>query len=81
MCLEIIYLIYMYKNDLALNNLQSLICHETHPNPTQPNQTEPNQISSNSFKNKITNKPYTHKLYMCNHLTVSKQMTIVKFNY
>ena len=26
MCLEIIYLIYMYKEDLALNNLQWLIC-------------------------------------------------------
>ena len=27
-----IYLIYMYKEDLALNNLQWLICHETQPN-------------------------------------------------
>ena len=27
------YLIYMYKQDLALNNLQSLICHK-------PNQTK-----------------------------------------
>ena len=27
-----IYLIYMYKEDLALNNLQWLICHETPPN-------------------------------------------------
>ena len=26
-----IYLIYMYKQDLALNNLQGLICHKTHP--------------------------------------------------
>ena len=32
MCLEIIYLIYMYKKDLALNNLQWLICHQTKPN-------------------------------------------------
>ena len=24
-----IYLIYMYKEDLALNNLQLLICHQT----------------------------------------------------
>ena len=31
-CLEIIYLIYMYKKDLALNNLQWLICHNTQPN-------------------------------------------------
>ena len=27
-----IYLIYMYKEDLALNNLQCLICHESQPN-------------------------------------------------
>ena len=29
---EIIYLMYMYKKDLALNNLQWLICHQTQPN-------------------------------------------------
>ena len=38
-CLQIIYLIYMYKEDLGLNNLQ---CHKIQPNPTQPNQTKPN---------------------------------------
>ena len=27
-----IYLIYMYEEDLALNNLQWLICHKTQPN-------------------------------------------------
>ena len=27
-----IYLIYMYKEDLALNNLQWLICYKTQPN-------------------------------------------------
>ena len=27
-----IYLIYMYKQDLALDNLQWLICHKTKPN-------------------------------------------------
>ena len=32
MCLQIIYLIYMYKEVLALNNLQWLIYHETQPN-------------------------------------------------
>ena len=31
----------MYKEALALNNLQCLICHK--PNTTQPNQTKPNQ--------------------------------------
>ena len=29
---QIIYLIYMYKVDLALNNLQWLICLKTQPN-------------------------------------------------
>ena len=33
-CLQIMYLIYMYKEDLALNNLQRLICHKKN----QPNQ-------------------------------------------
>ena len=32
MCFEIIYLIYMYNKELALNNLQGLICHKTQPN-------------------------------------------------
>ena len=27
-----IYLMYMYKEDLALNNLQWLICHKAQPN-------------------------------------------------
>ena len=38
MCLEIIYLIYIYKKDLALDNLQWLICHETKPCQTHKNQ-------------------------------------------
>ena len=29
--LQIIYLIYMYKQDLALDNLLGLICHKTQP--------------------------------------------------
>ena len=28
------YLVYMFKEDLALNNLQWLICHKTKPNKT-----------------------------------------------
>ena len=31
MCLQIIYLIYVYKENLALNNLQWLIYHKTNP--------------------------------------------------
>ena len=33
MCLEIIYLIYMYKKDLALNEPPWLIYNKTKPNP------------------------------------------------
>ena len=35
MCLQIIYLIYMYNEDLALNNLQGMICHKAKPNQTK----------------------------------------------
>ena len=28
---------HIYKQDLALNNLQELRCHTTQPNETQPN--------------------------------------------
>ena len=34
MCLHIIYVILMFKQDLALNNQQFLICHKTKPNQT-----------------------------------------------
>ena len=34
-CLQIIYLIYMYKEDLTLSNLQWLICHKTQLNQTK----------------------------------------------
>ena len=34
MCQEIIYLIYVYKKDLALNNLKLLMCHKTKLNQT-----------------------------------------------
>ena len=30
------YLIYMYKQDLTLNNLQGLICHKTKTNQIKP---------------------------------------------
>ena len=32
-----IYLIYTYKENLALNNLQWFISHKTKPNQTKPN--------------------------------------------
>ena len=34
MCLAIIYLLYMFKKDLAINNLQWLIYYKTKPNQT-----------------------------------------------
>ena len=34
MCLQIIYLIYMYKQDLPLNNLEGSTYHKTQPNQT-----------------------------------------------
>ena len=38
MCLQILIdIINMYKEGLALNNLQWLICHKTKPNQTKPN--------------------------------------------
>ena len=40
MCLQIVYLIYMYLKDLALNDLQWLMYHKTKPNQTKPNQTK-----------------------------------------
>ena len=41
-----IYLIYMYKEDLALNNPQWLICHKIKPNLTKPNQGEVIKLSN-----------------------------------
>ena len=35
MCLEILYSIYMYKKDLALNDLQLLIRHKSNPKPNE----------------------------------------------
>ena len=46
-CLQIVYLIYMYKQDLALNKPYELICRKT-----QPNQT--NHLKSNSALNNPT---------------------------
>ena len=39
MCLEIIYLVYMQKENLALNNQEWLICHKT--KPKQKNKKNP----------------------------------------
>ena len=41
----------MYKKDLALNDLQWLICHKTKQNQTKPNQTntKPNQTNTKAI--------------------------------
>ena len=44
MYLEIIYLIYMYKKDLALDNLKWLIC-----NKTKPNQMKKRKLTSQNI--------------------------------
>ena len=40
MCLQILYLMYMSKKDLALNNQQMLICHKTQPNQVIYNEAQ-----------------------------------------
>ena len=43
-CFEIIHLIYVYKKDLALNNLQWMSCHKTKPSKIKSkkiNRSEP----------------------------------------
>ena len=40
-----VYLIYIYKEDLALNNLRWLMCHKTQPN--KETQTFPRLFDSN----------------------------------
>ena len=40
MYLEIIYLIYMYQKDLALNDVQWMICHKTKPNQITVRETD-----------------------------------------
>ena len=41
-----VYLIYMYKQDMALNNLQWLICHKTGPTQAKKNNCLMKHISS-----------------------------------
>ena len=41
----------MYKEDLAFNNQQWLICHKTKPNSTKPN-PKPNQTKPNPSQTK-----------------------------
>ena len=45
--------------DLALNNLQWLICHKTKPNQTKPNQTKLSSFFSMRFVNVYAKHPYS----------------------
>ncbi len=52
-----IYLIYIYKKDLALNNLQWLICHETKSNQTNPEKSDRQLLCS--FETEV------HLIHLC----------------
>ena len=53
-----IYLIYMYKKDLALNDLQWLICHKT-----KPNQTNSYECDRNPAKMALHNEIFIRAIY------------------
>ena len=69
MCLQIINLIYMYRQYSALNNLQWLICHKTKPNrnPKAHSKIKPNlNISGISWPSEVDitlNLIYMYKQY------------------
>ena len=65
---NLIYLIYMYKGDLALNNLKWLICHKTQLNQTKCLQII--HIREEYLINSIVSIRITR-----NHFTVCKQMS------
>ena len=46
MCSQIIDFIQMYKEDLVLNNLRWLICHETQPNYPSRHRITPDGLAS-----------------------------------
>ena len=50
MFLEIIYLIYIYKKDLALNDLQRLLCHKTKPNQMKKKSSSGKYYYKNIFE-------------------------------
>ena len=61
MCLQIIYLIYMYEEDMALNNLQWFICHKTKPNQTNKRNSGKHH---NTVKIDITLKVFDNHHYI-----------------
>ena len=71
MCLQIIYLEYMFNEDLTLNDLQGLICHKT--KPTKPNQTKPKSL--HCFTS------FFLPTHLSLSLSVSNRTTILSFVY
>ena len=53
-----IYIIYMYKEDLALNNLQWLICHKTQPNQISK------LVSINTNNLQVNGTEYSYQIQM-----------------
>ena len=53
-----IYLIYMYKTDLALNNLQWLICQKTQPIKTKPESNLENETHGILWDFEIQTDPF-----------------------
>ena len=49
MYLEIIYSTYMYKRDLALNDLQQLICHKIKLHQTKPSKKNKQKTKKNKL--------------------------------
>ena len=66
MCLKTIYLIYMYKKDFALNNLQWLICYKTKPNQTRFNLSKWSDYQSIAF--------YTLSMFMMTLFSVDEML-------
>ncbi len=66
MCLEMIYLIYMHKKDLALNNQQWLICHKTQPT-NQPTNQSYNPIHTYIYIYIYIYILFVNKMFVDNH--------------
>ena len=75
-----IYLIYMYKEDLALNNLQWLICHKTKPNNICFIYMYKEDLASNNLQWLICHKPnHIYLIYMYNEDLALNTHRIISF--
>ena len=64
MCLQILCLIYMYEEDLALNNLQWLICHKTKPNHIYSIYMYEEDLALNNLQRLICHKTKSNHIYL-----------------